>query len=82
MRPLLLAAALSLAGCEQKTWTRDEIADIAADSADAGLASEVYTQASDLDGRVSELESENQRLESELSTLAARVSEMESHTHY
>lgn len=56
LRTAVVASAILLAGCEQKTWTRSEITDIAEDQAD-GSATRVASRVDDLETRVDELES-------------------------
>lgn len=51
----LVFLGLTLVACEQKTWTRDEIADIADDSIDA---SEANARIADLEDRINILETE------------------------
>ena len=58
LRGVLIASAVLLAGCEQKTWTRAEIADIAEDQADARVAS-AESRISDLEDEISELKSQS-----------------------
>ncbi|MDP4540143.1 hypothetical protein Q9K01_10940 [Qipengyuania sp. DY56-A-20] len=58
-----LVVGVVLGGCEQKIWTRDEIADIADDSVDAGAPA--YRTES-LNSRIIALESELQTLESDV----------------
>lgn len=52
------AAALAVAGCDRQTWSRDEIADIAADAQDGGSEPDAATNAriDDLENQIAELE--------------------------
>ena len=77
-----LALSLCLAGCEQKTWTHDEIADIAADAADSGSVEEVASEVNDLQTANADLEAKVRTLESDNAALESRLSELEARTPF
>ncbi len=71
----MLSAMLLLAGCDSwpKTWSRDDIEEIARDSAEDVADDVISSRTSDLEARIQDLESEVTQLKSENAELRSYI---------
>lgn len=68
---IALTLSLFLTSCGRRTWTEDEIRDIAADAAEPDYPPDHSSEIEELTGKVTDLEAETANLQAQIDALAA-----------